>query len=122
MITLTSPATINSVLGGNAPISYDKFVLTSITYDTVNKHVSARVSITSTGNPDMQAVDGSMTINCITAKLTIQVPQLDFYRQVTLTGPQNTFVTDNVIRASQNTLEAGLVSLGVVAGTQATGT
>lgn len=121
MITLTTPAQVNSVLGGNAPISYDKFVLSSITYDTVNKVVSARITISSSANPDMQAVDGSMTINCATAKLTIQVQQLDFYRQVVLTGPQNTFVTDNVIRASQNTLESGLVTLGVVAGTQSTG-
>jgi hypothetical protein len=78
--------------------------------------------ISSSANPDMQSVNGSMTINCVTAKLTIAVPQLDFYRQVTLTGPQNTFVTDNVIRASQNTLESGLVTLGVVAGVQTTGT
>jgi hypothetical protein len=122
MITLTTPASVNSVLGGNAPISYDKFVLASITYDTVNKQVTSQITISSSANPDMQAVTGSMTINCVTAKLTIAVPQLDFYRQVTLTGPQNTFVTDNVIRASQNTLESGLVTLGVVAGVQTTGT
>lgn len=121
MITLTTPPSVNSVLGGSAPIAYDKFVLSSISYDTVNKQVSCQITITSTAAPDMQAVSGSLTINCVTAKLTISVPQLDFYRQVTLTGPQNTFVTDNVIRASQNTLETGLINLGVLAGTQATG-
>jgi len=121
MITLAAPAVINSVLGGNAPIDYGKFVLSSITYDTVAKTVSAQIVLSSTSNPDMQAITGSMSINCTTAKLTIAVPQIDFYRQVVLTGPQNTFVVDNCIRASQNTLENGLLTLSVVAGSQATG-
>lgn len=121
MITLTTPPSVNSVLGGNAPISYDRFALSFITYDTVNMRVDAQIRITSSANPDMQPVIGNMSINTATAKLTIAVQQLDFYRQVTLTGPQNTFVQDNVIRVAQNTLEAGLISLGVTAGVQAPG-
>lgn len=121
MITLTTPPSVNSVLGGNAPISYDRFALSSITYDTLNMQVTAQIRITSSANPDMQPVTGNLTINTATAKLTIAVQQLDFYRQVTLTGPQNTFVQDNVIRASQNILESGLITLGVTAGVQAPG-
>ena len=121
MITLTTPPSVNSVLGGNAPINYDRFALSSISYDTVSMQVNALIRITSSANPDMQPVTGNLTINTVTAKLTIAVPQLDFYRQVTLTGPQNTIVQDNVIRASQNTLESGLITLGVTAGVQAPG-
>ena len=122
MITLTTPAKVNSVLGGNALINYDKFVLASISYDTVNKVTSAQIAISSSANTEMQSVTGTLTINSVTARLTISVPQLGFYRQVVLTGPQNTFVVDNVIRATQNALEGGLVTLGVIAGVQNTGT
>jgi hypothetical protein len=121
VITLTLPAVVNSVLGGTGPINYNKFVLSYLTYDTVSKIVTSRILISSTANPEMQAIEGTMTINTTSAKLTIAVPQLDFYRQVVLTAPQNAFVSDSVIVSSQNTIEAGLISLGVVAGVQSTG-
>lgn len=120
MITLTTPPVVNSVLGGNSPVSYNKFVLSSITYDTVNMQVSATVRLTSTTAPSMQAVTGNLKINTATAVLTIEVSQLDFYKQVTLTGPQNTSVQSFITNA-QNALESGLISVGVVAGTQAQG-
>lgn len=120
MITLNAPPAVTSVLGGTGTVSYDKFVLESINYNTVNMVVQAQVRITSTANPDMQAITGQLTITVGTGKLEIQVNQLDFYRRISMTGPQSTYVTDQ-IRATQNALEAGLVSLGVIAGTQATG-
>lgn len=120
MITLTTPSQVRSVLGGASTVNYDKFVLSQIIYDTVNMKVSAEVSITSTASPDMQAINGRLIVTLATGKLEIQVDQLDFYRRISLTGPQSTFVQDQ-IRTTQNALEAGLVSLGVIAGTQATG-
>lgn len=120
MITLTTPPSVNSVLGGNAPIGYDKFVLAGISYDTVNMQINAQVKLTSTASPSMQAVNGTLKINTGTAVLTIEVQQLDFYRQITLSGPQNSAVQGFITNA-QNALEAGLISVSVIAGTQAPG-
>ena len=120
MITLTTAPAVNSVLGGSSTVSYNKMVLASITYDVVAMTINAGVKITSTAEPSMQPVSGTLKINTATAVLTIEVQQLDFYRQIVLTGPQNTNV-QGMITNAQNALEAGLISVGVVAGTQAPG-
>jgi hypothetical protein len=120
MINLTTPPSVKSVLGGAGSVAYDKFVLSQIIYDTVNGSVNATIRLTSTAAPDMQPINGRMTITLATAKLEIQVDQLDFFRRITLTGPQSTFLQDQ-IRGAQNALETGLVNLGLIAGTQATG-
>ena len=120
MITLTTPAQINSVLGGTVPVAYNKLVISPLTFDAAALIVSAGLSLTSTTNPDMQPITGSLTINTSQGKLQIEVPQLDFYRRITLSGPQ--IVTLNaLISSSQNSVESGLISLGVIAGTQSTG-
>lgn len=120
MITLTTAPVVKSVLGGNSTVSYNKFVLSSISYDPVSMQVSAAVRLTSTAETSMQPVTGSLRVNTATAVLTIEVQQLDFYRQIVLTGPQNASV-QSLITNAQNALEAGLISVGVIAGTQATG-
>ncbi len=121
MITLTIPSAVKSVLGGSTTINYDKFVLSSIVYDTVLQTMTCAVRITSAANPDMQAVTGRMMANVATAKLEIQVDQLDFYRRISLTGPQNTAIQTQIVNA-QNACESGLITLGVVAGVQSAGT
>jgi hypothetical protein len=120
MITLTTPTAINSVLGGNVPIAYDKLVVGPFTFDPIAMTVNGHLRLSSTSNPDMQAITGTLQISTATAKLEIAVSQLDFYRRVTLTGPQNTAVM-NIIRNAQDALESGLVSLGVISGTQSLG-
>jgi hypothetical protein len=120
MITLTDPALVKAVLGGTATVGYDKFVLNQITYDTVAQSITSQIRITSTAQPEMQAINGRLTITCATARLEIQVDSLDFYRRIALTGPQNTSV-QNQIRDAQNALESGLITLAVVAGVQTTG-
>lgn len=122
MITLTTPPQINSVLGGNAPISYDKLVLGPFTLDPVvlSQGVRGTVRLTSTANPTMQAITGNLTINASTGLLTIEVSQLDFYRQLQLSGGQLTAV-QNIIRDAQNALESGMLSLGVLSGVQSAG-
>lgn len=120
MITLTTAHQINSVLGGSAPIAYNKLVISPFQLDPVNSAVNGTLRLTSTSNPDMQAITGSLTINTASGVLVIQVEQLDFYRRIVLTTGQRTTV-NNIIANAQNALEAGLVSLGVVAGTQAAG-
>jgi len=121
MITLNTPPAVTSVLGGTDTVSYDKFVLSSITYDPVNQTVNAQVRITSTAQQDMQPITGSMSVNRATGKLEIAVQQLDFYRRVALSGAQSTALEDH-IRSTQHTLENSLITLGMVAGTQSAGT
>lgn len=120
MITLTTPQAVKAVLGNGTTVSYDKFVLSKIIYDTVAMTVEGTIRITSTSAPDMQPIMGRLSVNTGTAKLEIQVDQLDFYRRITLTGPQNTSL-QTTIRNAQNEIEAGLITVAVVAGTQSTG-
>ena len=120
MITLSTPPVINSVLGGSAPVSYDKCVIGPFTFDPATLLVTGAVRLTSTANPEMNAVAGTLTINTQTARLDIAVPQLDFARRVALSGPQNS-AAQQIVRDAQNALESGLISLGVLAGTQQTG-
>jgi hypothetical protein len=88
--------------------------------DPVTLLIHGTLRLTSTTNPEMQAITGSLRINASTGLLTIEVEQLDFYRQVQLSGPQITAVR-TIITNAQNAIEAGLVNLGVIAGTQSTG-
>ena len=120
MITLTTPAQINSVLGGNAPVSYDKLVIGPFNFNPKTLVVNGELSLTATADPEMQEITGHLRILTASARLEISVEQLDFYRRVALTGPQNSAV-QTIIRDSQNSLESGLVSLGVIDGTQAPG-
>jgi len=121
MITLTNPKLVNSVLGGTNTVAYDKMVLDQIRYITTGtKTVTANVKITSTSEPNMQPINGSLSIELGSGVLTIEVQQLDFYRKINLTAGQNTAVTALVTDA-QDALEAGLLTVGVVDGVQETG-
>jgi hypothetical protein len=120
MITLTTPAQINSVLGGNVPVDYNKLVISPFTMDPVNQAISGQLRLTATASPSMQPINGTLRINVPTSELVIEVQQLDFIRRVVLTSPQNTSVL-NQIETAQAALENGLVSLGVVTGTRTAG-
>lgn len=120
MITLTTPAQINSVLGGNAPVAYDHLVLSPVNHDPLALTIRATVRLTSTAVPDMQPILGSLTANASTGKLEIEVAQLDFYRRIQLSAPQLAAV-NTMIANAQNAVEAGLISMGVIVGTQSTG-
>ena len=103
MITLTTPATINSVLGGNAPVSYDKMVLSQITFQPVAMDVAANITLTASSDADMQPITGTFSVKWATKKLTVSVPQLDFYRQITLSVAQQNAVA-GVVYDAQNAL------------------
>lgn len=121
MITLTTPRSVNTVLGGSSTVSYDKFVITSINYDVVNKITNAAIVISSSTDATQTGIPGTLRIDNGAAVLEIQVSQLDFFRRVTLTGPQNTSATALITNA-QNALESGLITIGVIAGVQSAGT
>lgn len=120
MITLTTPAQINSVLGGNAPVDYDRLVISPFTMNPVDQSIEARLRITSTSVPSMQPISGNLRINVPSSELVIEVQQLDFYRRIVLSSAQNTAVL-NQIEAAQAQIENGLISLNAVQGTRSPG-
>lgn len=119
MITLTTPSQINSVLGGNAPVGYDKLVITPITFDPIARTIRANLRLTSTANPGMEPVGGTLAVS--EGEVTVSVEQINFRRRITpLTAGQQTSVR-GMIADAQNSLESGLVGLGVVQGVQSSG-
>lgn len=120
MITLTTPAQINSVLGGSVPVAYDKLVISPLTFNPVDQTVNGSLRITSTANTSMQPITGTLRISVPAAELVIEVQQLDFYRRIVLSSGQNTAVL-GIIETAQKSVEDGLVSLAVVAGTRSPG-
>jgi hypothetical protein len=120
MITLTTPPSINSILGGSAPVAYNKLVLGPFTMDGVTQSVVGTLRLTSTTNAQMQPIIGSLSISVPGSKVTIEVPQLDFYRQITTNSAQNTALLAQ-IEAAQAQIENGLITLAVIAGTRSAG-
>jgi hypothetical protein len=120
MIALTTPIQINQVLGGNDPVAYDKCVLTDVRYDTIGRVITARVFVSSTSMPEADVIRGDLTIDRTVPSVVLKVPQLDIVRRIQLTGPQSNAV-DNLINNQQDALEAGLISINAVDGTQSTG-
>lgn len=118
MITLTTPPAIKTVIGGSTTTTYDKLILSQITYDTVARTVNGLIRLTSTAAPDMTPMSGRFKIQG--TLLEVEVEQLDLYRRVTLTAGQRDAVY-GYITAAQSQLENGFVSLGVIAGIQADG-
>lgn len=118
MITLTTPPSIRTVLGGATTVDYDRFVLSQITYDPVAASINGLVRLTSTAAPTMNPIPGKFKI--VGTILEIEVEQLDFYRRVSLdTNAQN--AVQGYITSAQNALESGMVTLGVISGVQTTG-
>lgn len=120
MITLTTPPQVNSVLGSAASTAYDRFVLSNITYSPRNKTLTATIELVVSVDAQMSAISGSMTADINTKYLQISVPQLDFFRRILMTNPQLTTI-QTWIDAAQAQVESGLVTLGLIAGTQAAG-
>lgn len=120
MITLTTPTAINTILGGSAPVPYNKLVLGPFTMDGVTQIVNGTLRLTATSAPTMQAIIGSVRISVPAAEVIVEVSQLDFYRRIVTSGAQNTALL-NIIEAAQAQLENGLITLAVIAGTRSAG-
>ena len=119
-IALTVAPQINTVLGGNTQVSYDTVVLSPVTFDQYQNRVSAKVRLTASGEPDMDIIQGSLEIFVGQGKLVFTVPQLDIVRKMTLSGAQITAVS-GIMSDAADALESGIISVGVVDGTQSTG-
>lgn len=121
MITLTTPPSINVVLGGNTTVSYNKFVLAPFTMDGVRQSVVATVIVTSTANPEATPIIGTLTIDIPGGNVfLLRVPDLDITLRKVLTSPQATAVIA-AIETAQAALENGLITLNAVAGTRSAG-
>lgn len=120
MITLTTPAQINSVLGGTSPVAYDHLIISPLTHDPMSLSVTGTIRMTSTAAPDMQPITGRLSVDASKGVLEVEVSQLDFYRRIKMSAGQITAVM-GMISAAQNAVEAGLISMGVIAGIQSTG-
>lgn len=120
MITLTTAPQINSVLGGSAPVAYNKLVIGPFTMDPIGQTISGQLRLTSTGTPTMQPILGTLSISVPTATVKVEVPQLDFYRQITTNSPQNTSIL-SWIETAQAQIENGLIAVNIIAGTRTSG-
>lgn len=120
MITLTTPITVLNVLGGNTTVSYEKAVLTNLVTDPVGKTINGTITLSSTSSPNMPNLLGKVEIDTVSGRAVVQSQAVQMYRQITLSGPQMSFV-QGLISDYQNAIESGLVSTGFIAGTQSTG-
>ena len=115
MITLATPPQVNSVLGGSALVGYDKCVIRDLTMTTATKQVTGTLALTSTAQPEMTPILGTLTITPSNARLEISVPQLGFFKRIALNGPQNT-AAQEIVTNAQAALEQGLIALGAISG------
>lgn len=119
-ITLTTAPQINTILGGNTLVSYDHVVLSPINFNQESNVINAGVRLTSSSDPNMDVIQGRLLIDTSAGTLTFTVEQLDMVRKMNLSAGQITAA--NLIKSdAADALESGLISLGVVAGTQSTG-
>ena len=119
MITLTNPIQVPTVLGSATKTSYDKLVMSMINYDVPAKVITGQCLLTATGNPAAMPIQGTFNIPSA-GTLTISIPSLSFYASAILSAPQ-TAAVQGWITAGQNSIEAGLLAIGLASGVQANG-
>lgn len=123
MITLTTAPAVNAVLGSASVGAYPKLIIDSVQFMPLARRINGTLSLSTTAPPDMPPISGNLSADLLATPpiLTVTVPQLNFYRRVSLTVGQVASI-QALIDGSQNNLENGLISLGLVAGTQSGGT
>jgi hypothetical protein len=121
MITLATPSTVPTTLGGTGKTNYDRLDITTLMFDVVNKTVSGQCQLLSSADPQAAPISGSYNIPTTgTAPLNVAIPSLGFFASLTPTTAQQATV-QSWIQAAQTQVEAGLVALAVVAGVQSPG-
>lgn len=121
MITLTTPPAVVNVLGSAATIAYDKLVATVVNVDVANRTITGTLTLTPSANAQQTPVRGTYKIFVAVPSMEVEVAQLDIFRKVTLTGPQQA-AAQTVIDDLQTDVENALISLGFAAGTRSSGT
>lgn len=120
MITLTTVPQVQSVLGGNTPIGYDKLVIGDVRHDIIGKVITAQIRLTSTANTQMEALPGTLIIKHASSEAILTIDHPAFRRRLLLSSPQVTAVQAN-LDDCQADLENAVISLGIVAGTRSAG-
>ena len=121
MITLTTPPQVITVLGSSTASGYDKFIVRIMRMDTKDHIITGQVEVSSTADPNGATLTGNLSINTGSGVLTLTIGALDIERKLALSAGQQTAVL-GIIADAQDALESGLVSIGLVDGTQSTGT
>ena len=120
MITLTLTESIKTQIGGAGTVSYERVVLSPITFDPVARTIRGGVRLISTSTPAAEVVTGSFEINLGPGVLMFRMDQKGVSRRVELSGAQITAAQD-ILNDAQNALESGMISLGVIPGVQSAG-
>jgi len=122
MITLTTPASVPGELGATSANSYGKLRIVSITADPVSQSISAAIQLQDTANPNLPILPGSLLVTTAgnSPQVAISVPALNIQTVAPLNAAQQATV-QGWITTLQNSIEAGLVALSLIAGTQTTG-
>ena len=123
MITLTTPPTIATQLGATSSSSYAKMRIMDITADPVAQSISAAIQFIDTANTNLPMLIGSLSIMTQGNSPSVEIAVPDFaemFNVVPLTSAEQTTV-QGWITALQNNIEAGLVSLALIAGAQSGG-
>lgn len=120
MITLSTPIQVDSTLGGASTISYNQAEVVQIYADPLAQTITGTVRLKSSSNAAAPIIIGSLSILTNNTVGTISIPNLNINIPVSLTNAEQTTV-QGWITTLQNSIESGLISLGVVSGTQATG-
>ena len=120
MITLTDPLQVITTIGSGSRALYDRLELASIAIDVINKNITGTCQlVASTGG--VPPIPGTYNIPTSGAALmTISIPNALYFAEVPLTSTQQSTV-QGWINTAQNNVEAGLIALGVAAGTQTPG-
>jgi hypothetical protein len=122
MIILTNPLSVPVSFGSSTTATYDKIRIVQITSDPLGQQIQALVQLLSSTNPNLAVIRGSLIINLTgaTPSVVLQCASLGFTFSDNLTAGQVTTI-QGWITTMQNNLEAGIISLGAIAGTQSTG-
>ena len=118
MITLSTPPQVKTVLGGAGSVSYDKFVLTQIVYDTSLRTINGLGKLSSSTNTDVPVLDARYKF--AGPILEIDVERLNFLARVKMDAAAQAIVQEYITNA-QNAIEQGMIALGALAGTQKNG-
>lgn len=119
MITLTTPIQIPNSLGAATTTPYNKLRVRSISVDPVTLFLNATIELMDSSDTTQPTINGTLVIDSV-GHVIIELPNINFFRTVTVSGAALN-VVQGWMTTLQNSIESGLVSQGLVAGTQTTG-
>jgi hypothetical protein len=120
-ITLTTASIVNTVLGGSDTAAYNHAVLSPLVFDATNKKITGTIRLTASASPNMDVVTGRLVIDLGPGSLLIEIDQLDIRRKMQL-SPGQIIAVQGFLDDAQNSVESGLISVGVIDGIQTIGT